>query len=68
MFLGDRLIETIQVNDEHVRQPGYLGKFKRFLKVKYSDLISESDGPPAFIVEPTIDRSLQERLHTGPGN
>ena len=53
MFIGNDLIESINVIDEAVRQPGYLGKFKRFLKTKYSDLISQSPQPPEFLVEPS---------------
>ena len=53
MYIGNDLIEAVQVRDEDVRQPGYLGKFKRFLKTKYSELINESSIPPEFLVEPT---------------
>ena len=54
MFIGNDLIEAVQVLDEAVQQPGYLGKYKRFLKVKYSELISESSIAPEFLVEPTL--------------
>ena len=53
MYIGNDLIEAIQVHDEGVRQPGYLGKFKRFLKTKHSELISQSSTPPEFLVELT---------------
>lgn len=53
MYIGNDLIETINVHDDDVRQPGYLGKFKRFLKTKYCDLISQSETPPEFLVEVT---------------
>ena len=55
MYLGNDLIESIPLHKEALRQPGYLGKFKRNLKLKYSDLISQSPQPPDFLViEPTL--------------
>jgi hypothetical protein len=50
MFIGNDLIESVPVNEEHVSQPGYLGKFKRMLKDKYADLIRESNKPAEFLV------------------
>lgn len=50
MYLGNDLIESVPVSEEHVSQPGYLGKFKRMLKEKYADLIRESEVRPEFFV------------------
>ena len=50
MYLGNDLIESVPLQKEALRQPGYLGKFKRNLKLKYSDLISQSPQPPDFLV------------------
>ena len=50
MYLGNDLIESVPVNEEHVSQPGYLGKFKRMLKEKYAELIAESEKHPEFLV------------------
>jgi hypothetical protein len=50
MFIGNDLIESVPVNEEHVSQPGYLGKFKRMLKDKYAELIRESNKPAEFLV------------------
>jgi len=50
MYLGNDLIEAVPVNVEDLRIPGYLGKFKRTLKVKYEDLIKMSPEPPEFLV------------------
>jgi hypothetical protein len=50
MYLGNDLIEAIPLQPEALRQPGYLGKFKRNLKMKYSELISQSPKPPEFLV------------------
>jgi hypothetical protein len=55
MFLGNDLIEAVPLQQEGLRQPGYLGKFKRHLKVKHSELIMQSSQPPEFLViEPTV--------------
>ena len=50
MFIGNDLIEAIPLQKEGLRQPGYLGKFKRNLKMKYSELINQSLQPPDFLV------------------
>jgi hypothetical protein len=50
MYIGNDLIEAIPLQQENLRQPGYLGKFKRNLKTKYSELISQSPQPPEFLV------------------
>ena len=54
MYIGNDLIEAVPLQQEGLRQPGYLGKFKRNLKIKYSELISQSPTPPEFLViDPT---------------
>jgi hypothetical protein len=50
MYIGNDLIEAIPLQQESLRQPGYLGKFKRNLKIKYSELINQSGVPPEFLV------------------
>ena len=50
MFIGNDLIEAVPLQKEGLRQPGYLGKFKRSLKMKYSELINQSLQPPDFLV------------------
>ena len=50
MYIGNDLIEAVPLQKESLRQPGYLGKFKRNLKIKYSELISQSPVPPEFLV------------------
>jgi len=61
MYIGNDLIEAVPLQQESLRQPGYLGKFKRNLKIKYSELINQSQQPPEFLViDPTprmIDRN-----------
>jgi hypothetical protein len=50
MYIGNDLIEAVSLQQENLRQPGYLGKFKRNLKIKYGELISQSQQPPEFLV------------------
>jgi hypothetical protein len=50
MYLGNDLIEAIPVEEERVRIPGYLGQFKRTLKIKYQALINQHSNPPEFLV------------------
>jgi hypothetical protein len=50
MYIGNDLIEAVPLQKEGLRTPGYLGKFKRNLKMKYSELISHSPQPPDFLV------------------
>lgn len=68
MYLGNDLIEAVPVNDQDLRVPGYLGKFKRYLKQKYEDLLKTSPEPPEFLVcnpdmkpdMPAADQSAQK--------
>ena len=50
MYLGNDFIDAVPVNVQDLRIPGYLGKYKRNLKVKYSKLLQESPDPPEFLV------------------
>lgn len=50
MYLGNDLIEAIPLNGESIPQPGYLGKFKRALRQRHSDLIEQSGIAPEFLV------------------
>jgi hypothetical protein len=50
MYIGNDMIEAVPVSEEHISQPGYLGRFKRMLKEKYADLIREAKTPAEFLV------------------
>jgi len=50
MYIGNDLIEAVKVDSEKIRKPGYLGSFKRCMKVKHSDLIRQFAIPPDFLV------------------
>ena len=45
---------NLSLDKEKISKPGYLGTFKRNLKVKYKDLISQHGSPADFMV---IDNS-----------
>lgn len=61
MYIGNDLIEAVPINDKDLRVPGYLGKFKRYLKVKYDELLKTSPEPPEFLVcNPTLRPDLPE--------
>ena len=46
------------VNVLDLRVPGYLGKFKRSLKLKYQQLLQQASEPPEFLV---IDPSIPQQ-------
>ena len=58
MYLGNDLIESVPVNVLDLRVPGYLGKFKRNLKLKYQQLLQQASEPPEFLV---IDPSIPQQ-------
>ena len=50
MYIGNDLIEAVPLNVKDLQVPGYLGKFKRNLKVKYNQLVQETGKTPEFLV------------------
>jgi hypothetical protein len=56
MYIGNDHIESVLLDREKISKPGYLGTFKRNLKVKYKELISQHGSPADFMV---IDNSPQ---------
>lgn len=50
MYLGNDLIEAVPLVPSELSKPGYLGKFKRYLKQRYWDLIQETGTAPEFLV------------------
>lgn len=60
MFIGNDLIESVHLDDESIPVPGYLGSYKRKLKMKYSELIQEYNTAPEFLVaDPAIPKQKQ---------
>jgi hypothetical protein len=58
MYLENDLIEAVPINVQDLRVPGYLGKFKRTLKIKYKELLAMAPNPPEFLV---IDPSVPQQ-------
>ena len=50
MYIGNDLIEAVPLELEKIPKPGYVGSFKRNLKLKYKDLIRKFQDPPEFLV------------------
>ena len=61
MYLGNDLIEAVQVEPGGLSKPGYLGNFKRVLKLKYKDLLSQVPEPPEFFVVEPPPRQVSAR-------
>jgi len=64
MYIGNDLIESINVDTNRISKPGYLGQFKRTLKLKYRELIQQKNEKLDFLVVATIsnDEQHQESL------
>lgn len=51
MYIGNDLIESVKLDADMIQRPGYLGQFKRNLKIKYRELIHQDPkNPPEFLV------------------
>jgi hypothetical protein len=50
MYIGNDLIESVSLDTEKIGKPGYVGSFKRNLKMKHSELIQLYPDPPEFLV------------------
>jgi len=65
MYLGNDLIEAVPLSHENIRRPGYLGSFKRTLKLKYNELISQCQQPLEFLVVEPNPQPQQKTNGTG---
>ena len=63
MYLGNDHIESVRLDPDRVSKPGYLGTFKRNLKLKYKDLISEYGSSAEFIVVGEVKQSYSETIN-----
>ena len=54
MYIGNDLIESVPLELKDIPRPGYVGSFKRALKMKYIELIQQYPEPPEFLVIPPI--------------
>lgn len=61
MYIENDLIEAISLDDDRIPVPGYVGSFKRMLKMKYRELIRQCPKPPEFLVINPITENKRER-------
>jgi hypothetical protein len=65
MYIGNDLIEAIKLNEEDIPKPGYVGTFKRNLKLKYKELIQQFPDPPEFLIIEASQRNSQNKKRQG---
>ena len=66
MYIGNDLIESIPLETDRIQRPGYVGQFKRNLKIKYRELIRQYKNPPEFLViNPIPQANPAENNHRG---
>ena len=63
MYIGNDHIESIKLDPDRISKPGYLGTFKRNLKLKYKDLISEYGSPADFIVVGEVKKDYSNKIN-----
>ena len=63
MYLGNDHIESVKLDPDRISKPGYLGTFKRNLKVKYRDLIREFGSPADFIIVGEMKQAYSETIN-----
>lgn len=59
MYIGNDLIEAIKLDTEKISKPGYLGQFKRTMKLKYRELIHQKKDKLDFIVVASVNANQQ---------
>lgn len=66
MYIGKDLIATVNLDTERISKPGYLGQFKRTLKLKYRELIQQNNDKLDFLVVTTANnnQSQEDSLRT----
>ncbi len=60
MYIGNDHIESVKLDPERISKPGYLGTFKRNLKIKYQDLISQHGSSADFLVVNTVPQAAEK--------
>lgn len=66
MYIGNDLIESVPLDDARISKPGYVGNFKRFLKIKYQELIQQVPERPEFlIINPNPPSFLEGNNNSG---
>jgi len=65
MFIGNDHIESVKLDPDKISKPGYLGTFKRNLKIKYKDLISQHGSPADFLVVNIVPNAAENSQQSG---
>jgi hypothetical protein len=60
MYIGNDLIEAVPLQEEYIPKPGYVGNFKRRLKMKYSELIRQYPDPPEFLIIEPVPKPFRD--------
>ena len=60
MYIGNDHIESVSLDPERISKPGYLGTFKRNLKMKYRELISQHGSPADFLVVNIVPKTAEK--------
>jgi len=58
MYIGNDLIEAVPLDKEKIQRPGYLGQYKRTLKMKYNELIRQYSNPPEFLISDPLPKTI----------
>lgn len=64
MYIGNDFIEAVKLDPDRVCKPGYLGTFKRNLKMKYKEEISMHGSPADFIVVGEVKKDYSDRINS----
>lgn len=60
MYIGNDLIEAVPLDLARISKPGYVGQFKRNLKLKYQELLQQYPDPPEFLIIESSPVSVQK--------
>jgi len=63
MYIGNDLIESVKLDNERISKPGYLGSFKRCLKLKHRELLQQFPDPPEFLVAEPASKTADAIRH-----
>jgi hypothetical protein len=61
MYIGNDLIASVPLELDRISKPGYLGSFKRCLKMKYGELIQQFPDPPQFLVVDPVPKTFEKK-------
>jgi hypothetical protein len=64
MYIGNDLIESVPLELERIPKPGYVGGFKRRLKMKHSELIQQYPDPPEFLIINPVPKASRSKETT----